>query len=445
MKATLSRGSAAQVLSTFSLRSVLGASLASSRRLLVLTAILIAAGSFTSAQTNPNTDQGLKPYDSFHGGNLDSVRVTSGNLFFHTTEYSAAQRGKAALTFSLQYNNKGFRLQIVCVNGSKGPWQMPVGSAPDPSSGGTGCAAYYTWHWCGTGVQLIVDQNPDQTASCAEPGCPRVDSGEFDYSTGMEIFVTPCTAYTSDGAAHQLADTGSGYRAVDASGIFWQGNPATDGVNWTLDRYGLVNHGSLDTNGNFLSGDSSNNYLDTLNRAVPPIPRPTVFPPPPSTASLSSCPNLNLPYQPLVGAYAWNPPGPTGPSPYVLCYASVYIRSGLFGGSYTFTTYLKDTSVSAIMLQSLVRPDGTAWSFIYDGANPNDTTSVGYGDLLKMIYPTGGSVSYTWGTEYPYIGQYTPGMPTTSSRSVETRTVEPMTAPVLTPGDTAGLTCSSTQ
>jgi len=86
-----------------------------------------------SAQNNPNTDQGLKPYDSFHGGNLDSVSMTSGNLFFHKTEYAAAQRGQAALTYSLLYNNKAFRLQIACVNGSKGPWQMAPGSGGWPT------------------------------------------------------------------------------------------------------------------------------------------------------------------------------------------------------------------------------------------------------------------------------------------------------------------------
>src|SRR5215469_15912870 len=133
-------------------------------RFLAVLAIALAQTALLWAQNNPNTDQGMKPYDSFHGGALDSVSVTSGNLFFHHTEYSVPQRGHVGLTFSLQYNNKGFRLRIVCVNGTKGPWQMPPASANPPSSGSLGCAAHYIWHLSGgstqvfTGVQLISDQ-----------------------------------------------------------------------------------------------------------------------------------------------------------------------------------------------------------------------------------------------------------------------------------------------
>src|SRR5215467_12602155 len=120
----------------------------------LLAALCVLYSGLVFAQNNPNTDQGMKPYDSFHGGALDSVSVTSGNLFFHKTEYAVPQRGSVGLSFSLQYNNKGFQLQIVCVNGSRGPWESPLSTSTNPSNGGTGCAAYYFWHWVGSGVQL---------------------------------------------------------------------------------------------------------------------------------------------------------------------------------------------------------------------------------------------------------------------------------------------------
>ena len=102
-------------------------------------AIILLTGVFALGQSNPNTDQGMKPYDSFHGGALDSVSMTSGNLFFHKQLYALAQRGRSALSFSLQYNNKGFRLLTSC------PTQQ---------------TCTYTWLWNSNGVQLLSRSDP---------------------------------------------------------------------------------------------------------------------------------------------------------------------------------------------------------------------------------------------------------------------------------------------
>jgi RHS repeat-associated protein len=366
--------------------------------LLQLVFAYLAVSVVAMAQSNPSTDQGMKPYDSFHGGAIDSISITSGNLFVHRQLYASGQRGRAALTLSLQYNNKGYRLQTACTTT-------------------TTTVCDYTWHWQGSGVVLF----PDQTMSVSSQ---NVDSG-FQTGTGQEIFVTVYTARTSDGSTHPLADTGNGYRSIDASGILWNGGSFTT----AQDRNGMYESlagTTTDANGNSTSTDSSGNWIDTLGRVIPAIPGPatSTATPPASTASLSSCPNLNLTYQPVTYAYNWNPPGPTGNSPYILCYASVYVRTAFFGSSYTNTQNFHDVSQSLTMLQSVVQPDGSAWIFTYDGANPNDTTSIAYGDLLKIGFPTGGSISYTYATEYMYQGQWESGMPTTQSRSVTSRTVD---------------------
>src|SRR5215468_10202284 len=85
-----------------------------SGKLLAVMTMVLLWGFVAYGQNNPNTDQGLKPYDSLHGGALDSVSMTSGNLFFHKPLYALPQRGRVELTFSLQYNNKGFRLMTNC-------------------------------------------------------------------------------------------------------------------------------------------------------------------------------------------------------------------------------------------------------------------------------------------------------------------------------------------
>src|SRR5262249_52795050 len=45
----------------------------------------------------------------------------------------------------------------------------------------------------------------------------------------------------------------------------------------------------------------------------------------------------------------------------------------------------------------VVFPDNTYWAFQYDAADPNNNASIALADLLKITFPTGGSVSYTWG------------------------------------------------
>lgn len=379
-----------------------------SGRLLLIAAILCFCISLFP-QSNPNTDVGMKPYDSFHGGTLDSVSMTSGNLFFHHTEYALPQRGEAELTFSLQYNNKGFRMQTTC--NARGPFRYPTTNNPN-SGGATGCTPTYTVLWNGSGVNLIDDQTLNVSGQ-------NTDTGQQN-GNGSEVYTWVYSAKTSDGSMHPLGYTGSDYRALDASGIRWDGNSFVT-AQTRSGMYQTFAGTVVDSNGNYTSTDGSNNWIDTLGRVIPLVPGPTTSTqtPPASTASLSSCPNLNLAYQPVTYAYQWNPPGPTGTSPFILCFASVYIRTGNVNDQ-----YYRDLSLSVNMLQSLVRPDGTAWTFTYDGANPNDTTSIAYGDLLKIGFPTGGSISYTYATETMYQGQWISGMLTTWSRSVVSRTVD---------------------
>ena len=43
-------------------------------------------------------------------------------------------------------------------------------------------------------------------------------------------------------------------------------------------------------------------------------------------------------------------------------------------------------------MQSIVLPDKSYYGFLYDAANPNNTTAIAYGDIAKIILPTGGSI-----------------------------------------------------
>src|SRR5262249_2453369 len=63
------------------------------------------------AQTSPDIEQGMKPYGSYHGGDLDHVSLTNGNLFFEAPMFAYSQRGgELAYPIVLRYNNKNFSL-----------------------------------------------------------------------------------------------------------------------------------------------------------------------------------------------------------------------------------------------------------------------------------------------------------------------------------------------
>jgi hypothetical protein len=67
---------------------------------------VVLMGASASGQNNPNEEQGLKPYDSFHGGDLDSVSMTSAGLSLHIPLASFPQRGDLDLSFMVSFSNK---------------------------------------------------------------------------------------------------------------------------------------------------------------------------------------------------------------------------------------------------------------------------------------------------------------------------------------------------
>jgi YD repeat-containing protein len=96
-----------------------------------------------------------------------------------------------------------------------------------------------------------------------------------------------------------------------------------------------------------------------------------------------------------------------------LCYASTAWKSPP-PDTYNNTVQYSGTAQS---LQSVVLPNGTAWTFTYDIS--------GLGDLAQITFPTGGSISYTWGVLplcYPLISKFV-GDYTSESLVVASRTV----------------------
>ena len=83
------------------------------------------------------------------------------------------------------------------------------------------------------------------------------------------------------------------------------------------------------------------------------------------------------------------------------------------------------------MLQSVILPNGTSWTFQYEDYNPiSDPAGTNYGNLTSITLPTGGTIAYTY-SNCPSDGT----MSVTYKRCVSTEKLTPTTAR----GHTCGL------
>ena len=84
---------------------------------------------------------------------------------------------------------------------------------------------------------------------------------------------------------------------------------------------------------------------------------------------------------------------------YKICYADVYTGATICeknGGAPTCSVQLTERAV----MQSILLPNGTSWTFEYDSADPNNPQSTATGNLLQITFPTGGYIKYGWGARY---------------------------------------------
>jgi YD repeat-containing protein len=246
-------------------------------------------------------------------------------------------------------------------------------------------------------------------------------------------------AYEADGAEHLLGDLGtvtgfgslSGYtdsstqlvysgpfESLDATGWSYSYTSMTAPSTATLtspDGSSYITQVSANGSSTTYERDPNNNqiqfgtsaYTDTIGRVIP-------YPPLPGATGNANTSNCTGPL-PIVGASTWNPPGQgTSSLSYTFCFASVPVEypaiSNISGsGQVVFMT----------MLQSVILPNGTSWTFQYEDYNPiSDPAGTNYGNLTSITLPTGGTIAYTY-SNCPSDGT----MSVTYKRCVSTRTV----------------------
>jgi RHS repeat-associated protein len=315
---------------------------------------------------NPNVDLGLKPYQSLHGGDIDTVSMSDGNLIVHIPLVNFPQRGELRLGLSLVYNNRIFAVSKTCTTNR---------------NGGTTCTK--SWSLINTGWSGEID-------GILRPGCV----GAVGIGGYSKYQFSECSILNPDGGVTRTGLSSSGvWRALDGSGseIVWNGVlplnqniVAIDkgGVRYTNVYYpsspsvGSPLYQVEDPNGNMMDLNNGNGQwpfpntiIDSLDRNIP------------STTSTTDYGGCTGPLA-IASAVQWLPPGYAGGTyPIKICYANVAVSTPA-----AFSSAAKAYSGVARMIQSVVLPNQTAWTLEYDGN----------GDLTEIVLPTGGTISYTW-------------------------------------------------
>ncbi|MCU1304991.1 MAG: hypothetical protein JWQ87_5275 [Candidatus Sulfotelmatobacter sp.] len=350
-----------------------------------------------TASTTPSLDlqTGVSQYGSYHGGNIDTIDLSNGHLMVDIPLISYPQRGgHLKLGWVLHYTNTGI---------------YTPGSFPTL----TGCCIVFPFD---SGFEPEEIGLPGFSAGCQVQtwslGSPAGSSGGgFDQCSA--------SAFAPDGAAHPMvpiargtfmAEDASGYRidvpefTLPPSNTQHPGDQTAyltgpDGVRYSHSSvtYPII---SEDTNGNQITL-SGGGWTDTIGRFIPAFPPfltklqgpfPTGVEG--STTDYSGCTGP----LPVAGAIVWDPPGVDGGSYHLkFCFAliSEIIPAGeTTAGDVSFPVPPEPTT--AIQLQSVVLPNGTAWTLQY--------TTDGMADLQRVVLPTGGTISYTWTTpDTPFI------------------------------------------
>lgn len=351
-------------------------------RLSRFSALFIALFSMAVAQAHaqlltPDLAPGLQAYQSYHGGDVDSISLSNGNVTVRLPLISYPQRGdKLKLSYALVYNGKGYSIQKDCAGGPPCVWWWTEDYV-DPFNG-AGVLGYFG---------IVDEQDVQQSARIVlVPTNGWIGGKPYTFM----VWDTPDGSSHPGGLASGIPGV-SGQLSLDGSGFIsgYDYNYACSSKCYTTDSSGIIYYPAgtagnsqpqriirEDSNGNQILATNTGSYIDTVGRTIPSL----------VSGSSTGCTGP----LPTYSAYEWQLPGINGSSlPYVFCYAQVPINIPALGSAQGLTG-------TDIKLQSVVLPNHQTWTFEYSSRNAGDPQSVNYGDLTKITFPTGGTISYTY-------------------------------------------------
>ncbi len=408
-------------------------------------------------------EKGISTWGSYQGGDVDDVDLRNGNMSVRIPLFSLPQKGGLSLSYSLVYNTTTYTYYQDCqdgppnsdscvyryiYDGNIGPklvmdQALDIGySAPEPADANLALQSpgwYAIKGADGSGHTMLFDSSNWTTLRAVDGTGFRYDAPSGSqpyYPFDNSVYVACSDGVVGVKAGVITTPSGIKYTAADchssSTTTMYQGDV-------------LLAQGPLrtmtDPNGNQLTFNQYNEYndasivlgsvTDSLGRIIPDF---TVGP---ESTNTSSCPNLGIPNQAPAFSKQWIVPGPNGGNvTYLFCFATISYNTNFDGGvrgvgTYPcveddctgFTGYYELGAIgSDYALQSLTLPNGTYWAFVYDSAGPlflgsgnpaspsgfydPNASPVAYASLTKLIYPTGGSVTYGYApaeTEMSYL------------------------------------------
>jgi RHS repeat-associated protein len=353
------------------------------------------------AQTLPpptSDDQlGMLPYQSYHGGDIDEVNLSTGSVSLNLPFLVYPQRGKLRLSFDLFYNNQSQHQAKFC---------PPVGAC--------------SWLW---GYKPIPSPLPlersDAYVAVGQQFEVLGTTASLKY-TDYTVYWDNWSLQTADGSKHPLANQGTTTEVINDSQYYWQDSgpwETLDATGWRINGtftagpitwysasptsiidadgvyYDTSSAYEEDPNGNKIT-ESGGTITDSLGRQIPLPPTASSS----SNTSTAACPQPPQVSLPVAFAVLWSVPGPNGVSvQYTFCYATVAINIPPNVG----WTPSSPNSQNLTKLQSIVLPNTQIWSFTYNDPGDGSTyngSPINYGTLTQIALPTGGTLSYSYAT-----------------------------------------------
>jgi RHS repeat-associated protein len=366
----------------------------------MFTALLLPSA---HAQSNPNIDNGIKPFGSYDATKIDTVDIATGALSLHIPLLSYSQRGSLPpVNYSINFASKAFVINPHCVTQANEPICSPHWEASVRPSG-VNTPSF--------GVYVLRDD-----------GSPELYYSKLQTSTPTYY---QFSIVSSDEKKHMLFANpfGSGLLTEDGTGYGCIGCNATSPTS-TATMY--TRNGSFDNTASNSFEDihgntevnSPSTSVDSLGRSYSSALSPTDY---------TGCSGDRQ----ITSAGISTLPGVNGGSTYIkTCMAtlsvnttfndsSYYDPAGNTSGNWPSGSYVTEAGGPYPVVQTVLQYDGNswatspAWTFQY-----ND----GYGDLAQITLPTGGTIKYTWATIAPCNAGY-PGV-TNMSRAVISRTLD---------------------
>jgi hypothetical protein len=360
---------------------------------LLLTVIAIPAHAQTLPPPTSDDQMGLQPYQSYHGGDIDVINLSSGTLNLNLPFLSYPQRGELHFGFNLFYNDQSQHITQYCPPKLNCTlyWGLTLTESPLPIERSD--------VYVGLAQQIeVVGTNVPETI-----GTSTYYYGNFSLQTadGSKHPLANLGTMTRTGSAPTFYEQYSGpWESLDATGWRVPGMMVSSASPYTVGNapsigpdgvyYSTATALEEDPNGNMITVNASTGTVtDSLGRQIPS---------PPTAKSTSNTSTSGCPQTPLTVDHAvlWSVPGLNGNSvSYKFCYAVVAFNIPPMypGPAATSGTWMK--------LQSIVLPNGTTWNFAYNDPGDGSTYNgapINYGTLTQITLPTGGTISYTYTT-----------------------------------------------